>query len=1061
MDANASGALSRGATKIDYGAAPVRRMVMLDEVRLVVEGTLTLKPIQDILLVGSSAPSGTGSVPATDYAAPGAGGGVEVRNGGHLIVGTELAGGADGVSYSAGDALVIARRGANASDVATAAILGLPGSQITLRGCSISTIAACRFDGKRPAVIGPPAEAERAACILRINDVIWYAGRDEAIGYFAPRLFTDDYQIDGLRMVGGVFQIQNRKAGSYIRNITIDRMQGGIGVTGNSFGALTDFFEIGGVDGNHNSDGDVNVFNGMKAFIVGARLGTSTKVDLQSRSHPGRSYGVMQYGQRFEMLVKDEASGLPVQGARVHCEDTVAGRNHENWTAKNVGLNQTGSPSAAVNYSAQRTYGKTTPASGIAAFTAGADVPVLAEIVYDSRPASGQTHAKKPWKFRGLTTVEGEDTLAWHVHSYVHLGALIPVSHIGEELQRREASLILDPNITQPLAATVAAYAGIALNKAARLAAITAVFNLDMLYDWFKWHKVAGGNDDHPSRAGMVAEADGTILDIGAHSITVGAGGALEPGTKFRSIRTTGTITTAGTGRVDIGYQDSTGKSILVRLGAAQTALVWDSGGAAQWVAPSAETTARIVVPPASTVKLTAKRLGHDYRKYSVQAAHVAEVIIDLPRNLAVNTADIIGTQNLLHWPQLPGGVYGGNIYFEKTAALPNVLRLGNVELTGTPDLTIALFDRRMMTRPAMEATHAHDDAGRGRAYDVHLNRMRWDDAWLIIGRQPLSVPPNPPQGDGQGAGALWRVSTWGLYVTRQDDVGALIPSRTLTYIATIDPRGTPVIPTPAELATSAQAVVDSPGFRDSLAGAATRDLQPAIDRVDGDILAVSRQLKSLPIDELLQEDAVRHALPLGGANIWSGVDGSAYALAGGHWQFDIRASTRAESSNIAGGLSVEGMAQFAIAPPSGDRTVLKVTVQCQALTGETRRVSPSVIWEWVAPTAQIAERRLLGHLEPTHPVSALAPTDGLGPPVIIEYDMGEAAGFTCTDAELSVAAPIRSADEYLRIVITSVECARGTRRSSRTFGRTWATSMSRSPPASRPQITPILRPLP
>ena len=619
------------------------------------------------------------------------------------------------------------------------------------------------------------------------------------------------------------------------------------------------------MDGNHNSDGDVNVFNGMKAFIVGARLGTSTKVDLQSRSHPGRSYGVMQYGQRFEMLVKDEASGLPVQGARVHCEDTVAGRNHENWTAKNVGLNQTGSPSAAVNYSAQRTYGKTTPASGIAAFTAGADVPVLAEIVYDSRPASGQTHAKKPWKFRGLTTVEGEDTLAWHVHSYVHLGALIPVSHIGEELQRREASLILDPNITQPLAATVAAYAGIALNKAARLAAITAVFNLDMLYDWFKWHKVAGGNDDHPSRAGMVAEADGTILDIGAHSITVGAGGALEPGTKFRSIRTTGTITTAGTGRVDIGYQDSTGKSILVRLGAAQTALVWDSGGAAQWVAPSAETTARIVVPPASTVKLTAKRLGHDYRKYSVQAAHVAEVIIDLPRNLAVNTADIIGTQNLLHWPQLPGGVYGGNIYFEKTAALPNVLRLGNVELTGTPDLTIALFDRRMMTRPAMEATHAHDDAGRGRAYDVHLNRMRWDDAWLIIGRQPLSVPPNPPQGDGQGAGALWRVSTWGLYVTRQDDVGALIPSRTLTYIVTIDPRGDPFVPTPAELATSAQAVVDSPGFRDSLAGAATRDLKPAIDRVDGDILAVSRQLKSLPIDELLQADTARHALPLGG----------------------------------------------------------------------------------------------------------------------------------------------------------------------------------------------------
>ena len=1019
LDANAAGALSRGATKIDYGSDPVRRVVILDEVRLVITGTLSIDPEKETLLVSSSAPNGTGSVPATDYAAPGAGGGIEIRSGGHLNVGTEDASGQDGTTYSAGEAVKIARKGTNASDVASAAMLGLPGSRVTLKGCTLNVAAACRFDGEQPAVVGPPPEARRAPCILRINDVVWYAGRDQSTGYFVPRLFTDDYQIDGLRLIGGVFQVQARKAGSYLRNIRVERSHGGVGVTGNSFGADTDFFEIAGLDGNHGSVTDANFFNGMKLRVKGSPKGTLVKVDLQSRSHPGRSYGVAEYGQDFELEVIDELTGLPVAGARVHAEDVVAGRQHANWSAKNVGLNQAGSPSTAVNYVNQRTYGKTTPVNGKALFD-GTDYPVLGDMVYDARPASGQTLPRVPWRERGKTAVAGENILDWYVHSYLHAGALVPVSHVGEPLQRRRASLIRDPSITEQNVALVAAYAGIAVDHSTDIVTITAAFNLDQIYDWLKRDKASGLADVHPTRAGMVAEADGTILDTGGYGFVVAQNGALNAGTKFRSIRTTSTITSTGNGAINIGYQDSTGKSILVRLGAAQTAMVWDAGGAATWVAPSAATTARIVVPPASTVRLTCKRLGHDYRKYAVQAAHVAEVAVDLPRNLTVDTSDIIDTQNLLHWPANPAGVYGGNIYFEKNDPLPHVLRLGNVELTGTPVLTRALFDRRMTTQPAMEATHSHDDAARGRAYDVYSNRMRWDDAWLILGRQPITVPPNPAQGDGQGAGALWRVATWGLYVTRQDDIATLLPSRTDAYIVTIDPRGSPVLPTPAELARIAGRGADA------AAAEVVADVQPLIDDVRDDVQAVSAQLKSLPIDELLQTDTVRHSLPLGGANIWSGIDGTAYALVAGAWQFDFRDTTRAESSNIAGGLDVEGMAQFAIAPPAGARTVLKVTLRCQALSGSTRRVSPFLSWEWTAPAAAIPERRALGHLLPTHPVSVLAPTDGLGPPTVVEYDMGEAAGFTCTDASLSIGAPIRSADEYLRVVITSVEwCTR------------------------------------
>ena len=191
-------------------------------------------------MISESAPDGSGSVPATDYAANGAGGGIEVRSGGHLNIGTEGSG-TDGAYYSVGDALIIAKKGEyngqpSASDVATAAILGLPGSSITLKGCTINLTAPFRLDGTRPG-----GGAANAACIFRAKDVTMYVAPDDTTGYFAPRLFTDDYQIDGWRQIGGTFQIQARKASSFIRNIRLERMIGGLGVTGNSFGALTDF----------------------------------------------------------------------------------------------------------------------------------------------------------------------------------------------------------------------------------------------------------------------------------------------------------------------------------------------------------------------------------------------------------------------------------------------------------------------------------------------------------------------------------------------------------------------------------------------------------------------------------------------------------------------------------------------------------------------------------------------------------------------------------------------------------------------------------------------------
>ena len=248
--------------------------------------------------------------------------------------------------------------------------------------------------------------------------------------------------------------------------------------------------------------------------------------------------------QRLRLTLKN-AAGAAVVGARVHLEDTVAGRGSANWTAKNVGVNQGGSPSTGVNYTAQRTYSVASNAQGVAEFTTDGGI-LTGSKVYDNRP--GQAGAPNPlaerqFAVRGKTAVLGDDLFDVHVHSYAYLGALLTVPLKGLADTELDVTLVADPSITEPNVATVAAYAGIAVDHATDTITITAPFNLDQIYDWLKRDKTLPGSETHPTRAGMIAMADGTILDIGAYSIVVNAGGALNAGAKFRSISSTGTIT--------------------------------------------------------------------------------------------------------------------------------------------------------------------------------------------------------------------------------------------------------------------------------------------------------------------------------------------------------------------------------------------------------------------------------------------------------------------------------------------------------------------------------------
>ena len=172
-----------------------------------------------------------------------------------------------------------------------------------------------------------------------------------------------------------------------------------------------------------------------------------------------------------------------------------------------------------------------------------------------------------------------------------------------------------------------------------------------------------------------------------------------------------------------------------------------------------------------------------------------------------------------------------------------------------------------------MQLIHEHDDAARGRLYELRSNQMMLDRAYMELGRQPLTIPPNPAQGDGMGAGVLWRTSTWGLSIVDRDNVTKYFPNRHEQYNIQVDPPITPNIPTAADLLTVGEAVGNSEAVRAGVATAVLAEVKPEMDSIDDDIGAVSRQIQELPIDNLINETTSMYNVPLSTAtpNIFTG----------------------------------------------------------------------------------------------------------------------------------------------------------------------------------------------
>ena len=1032
---NNAGSLAQGATKIDVGSDPVRRVIILKTTKLVIEGTtadksvessLAWDPVQETLYVSNDSPDGTGDITDSNAHA-GAGGAIEVRKGGFLNIGTSTAG-TDGTSYSAGDAVVIAKKGSGNSDIATGSICAEAGSRVHLKGCSISLAGSSRFDGANTISSRPADERATTGCELRINDVVIRVQRGTS--YLAPRIYTDDYQIDGLHQIGGTIQIQNRKLGSqnplddsYIRNITLDQMEGGLSIAGNNFGTDTTIYLIDGVTGGLNSDDEITVFNKRGVEIRNSANGSLIKASLLRLTHGSRNAGFFELTKDVTIVVRD-AAGNPVQGARVHYEDTVAGRGHVAWPADGVQVVGTflpqGTPQptqyASYVYTDKQSGSELTDVNGEAHF-----VVKVADMVFPNSGAGG-TQPAQTWKLRGISNVAGEDQFLFHVDSYKHLGADSPVDCLGVGTRRFGFAVVDDPAVTEQNIATVASWNGFTTNHALDYITISGqTYTLDQLYDWLKRDKTLDPSVEHPTRAGMVASADGTVLDLGGYGLGLDSTAVLNPGVKFRSVRTTGTIDVATGGQINVGYQDSTGKSILLRLGAPQTSLVYDTGGPPTHVAGGLHELHRISLPPAATLNLTVIRELFYYRKYTMAVADITEIAVTLFRNPNIDAGTVINGVDITTYPQTLDGAYANNIGFDKSsnALIPSNIRLGNFNTSGRKALTRKLLDRLMNTQAALEAIHAHNDADT-RAFDIRQDELMIDQRWLGIDRQAVSEPPN-------AAGSLQNLARFGLYVVHWDDITPYEPRNVGAYFVAIDPYTPSTGLSQQALLNVGRALATEDAVVDGIADAVDVKLTPDLRKIDDDVGGVSRQIDALPIDELLNEAVSVYNVPLATAtpNIFTGAPGSSYSLVGGNLQIDFAQTVPDNVSDIS--LSLEGLVAFALPIPVDNDLVLQVTVRAQALTGGARHIDPDFVWEWTLGAGASTDlRRRMGFLKESHVGQVLATVGGLGPASIIEFEVGRpASSIDITGADLGMDPPVRNANEHLRIVVTRVEWVR------------------------------------
>ena len=468
---------------------------------------------------------------------------LEIASGGILRVGEERTNDDDSVTTPVGPFLVIGKKGTHHANEAASQILVQDGGTLEIYGGTMITQGATRWS---------------AGSKIRIKDTVWY----NALGvetqlpskfpaFLSPRIYSTDVEIENLRIIGGTFEI-HAASGVVINGIRPERMEGGIGVNEPGI-AVSSFYTIKGVDGNHGSVVDIGMFNGQKARATNCRLGSETIVEIASIGHNTRSFGVGEITQEIEFEIRDAAGDL--KNVRIYGKDYNVNNDRVDWTAKN---DFGGNASTAVDYATDREHNAITTNGKlkIDQLTAGR--------VYNS-PAQGTSIAMSHRCISGDTTDDFE-YVAW---AYDTLGSVIQVIAKGLVPVKAPRTVFADTMITKT-SGQASLISGIAINFTTKIITCTENHTYDDIYDYIKWQKYTIAGVKLPTPKTLLAVPNGNDLGLRDYAIVVN-GCTISTGVKFRTLTTTAAVTFVGTGKIAGVYTDSSGKTLELHTDPVET----------------------------------------------------------------------------------------------------------------------------------------------------------------------------------------------------------------------------------------------------------------------------------------------------------------------------------------------------------------------------------------------------------------------------------------------------------------------------------------------------------
>ena len=360
-------------------------------------------------------------------------------------------------------------------------------------------------------------------------------------------------RIDGLKVIGnggGILVSLGLASGETYSNPYKFILEGVFGISNQ--GANGQFVDIRDYSSTSNS-ADLNLFATKQIRATNLEAGSGTIV-IEHNIAPTQSAGLVEGRKEVELTLKE----TEVNGSATIVDAIYYIQDYYNVDRRN---------GYGYNYTNDRTYLGTTNASGK---TGVVDVLTFA-VAKIANTNIRQDDVGVNKKDRRSKYNDTRDAFDIHFLSYGHNYRVTEQQLKGVGVLEVDLELAQDANITESNRVTVDGYA--------------TIDNLDQLYDRAKSWKVTTANIKYPTISTQPVTADGTVLDLGnrnllvdasagsafaintgTNTITIKSTAALVEGTKFSSIKTSGTVSTAGGASLEFGYEDSTGINKYVAL---------------------------------------------------------------------------------------------------------------------------------------------------------------------------------------------------------------------------------------------------------------------------------------------------------------------------------------------------------------------------------------------------------------------------------------------------------------------------------------------------------------